>query len=78
LLHVGVCCKWLARKGLLKGSKEIEITGYKIGTLKKAVQDLPMAVQEPFTSLDGSMRRMLHSIVASRERLHSVTREQNA
>jgi hypothetical protein len=64
LLHVGISCKWLARIGLLKGSKEVEITGYEIGTLRKAVQGLPLAAQEPFTSLVGSMRPILLSIVA--------------
>jgi hypothetical protein len=35
----------LARKGLLKGSKEMEIIGHKIGTVGKAVQNLPVIAQ---------------------------------
>ena len=64
MLHVGICCKCLARKGLLNGSKEVEITVYEIVTVRKAVQHVLAAAQEPVTSLVGSVRPKLPSIVA--------------
>jgi hypothetical protein len=64
LLHVGICCNCLARQGLLKGSKKVDITGYEIVTIKKAVQDVPMAAQEPVTSLVGRVRPILLCIDA--------------
>jgi len=64
LLHVGICCKCLARKGLLKGSEEVEITGYEIVTIKKAVQDVAVAVQEPVRSLVGRVKPILLCIDA--------------
>jgi hypothetical protein len=38
LLYVSICCKLLATKGLLEGSKMVDITGYEIGNVGKAVQ----------------------------------------
>jgi len=64
LFHVGICCKCLARKGLVKGSREEEITGYEIMSIKKAVRDVPVAAQEPVTSLVGRMRPLLPCIDA--------------
>jgi hypothetical protein len=52
------------QKGLLKGFREVEITEYEIVTLRKAVQDLPVAAQVPVTRLVGNVRPILLSIDA--------------
>ena len=62
MLRIGVYCKCLARKGILNGSKGVEITRCEIVTIRKAVQDVPVAAQEPVTSLVGSVRPILPSI----------------
>jgi len=57
-LHVGVCCKSLLSQVIRKGSKEMEITDHKIGTvgrmvpnlLTRAPETVPMTVTGPVLS----------------------------
>jgi len=41
LLHVAVCCKALVGQVLHKGSREMEITGREISTVRRADHNLP-------------------------------------
>lgn len=55
MLHVSICCKLFVSKALLKGSKEMEIRGCKIRTVRIMAPNLPAVVTSPVTSLVGSM-----------------------
>ena len=44
ILHVSICCKLLASQTLLKGSKEMDISGCKIKALGRTVHNLPAVV----------------------------------
>jgi hypothetical protein len=43
LLHVGVCCKSLVSQALLKGTKDMDIIGPDIGTVRTIVHYLPLS-----------------------------------
>jgi hypothetical protein len=44
LPHVGICCKSLDIQMLLKGSKEMEMTGREIRPVGRVVRNLPVIV----------------------------------
>lgn len=44
MLHVSICCKLFVSKALLKGSKEMEIRGCKIRTVRIMAPNLPAVV----------------------------------
>ena len=51
MLHVGVCYKSFSNQVLLKGSKELDITGREVGTVGRAVHDSPVIVTDLVASL---------------------------
>ena len=43
MLHIVICCKFLASQVLLQGFKEMELAGQEIGTVERVVHNLPAA-----------------------------------